>query len=116
MNFVEKYLKYKNKYLNLKMSQLGGSQLSENSFDIIIYGFDGNPIDYEQPYNVKSNTTIGQLKQQIRDRWTLAKNININFYFDNGIKEEDAKFLSDYGIQNASSNIKIRCLFTPKKD
>ncbi len=39
MNFYNKYLKYKNKYINLKTSLIGGNHDSKCEFEIICYGF-----------------------------------------------------------------------------
>ena len=113
MSFKEKYLKYKNKYLDLK-KQIGGAQLKFNE-QVRVYETYSEE-DYDRSYggsliiktltgksykvNASDFKTIADLKQNISEK--IGFSVDQQRLIFGGNQLEDDRTLNDYNIKNGS--------------
>ena len=113
MSFKEKYLKYKNKYLDLK-NQIGGAQLKFNE-QVRVYETYSEE-DYDRSYggsliiktltgksykvNASDFKTIADLKQNISEK--IGFSVDQQRLIFGGNQLEDDRTLNDYNIKNGS--------------
>ena len=105
MNYYNKYVKYKNKYLNNNLLYGGGNSINvDDTYSINILTISGNNI-FSKSFPIKHDITIRELIEYIRDSKLLYN--SLQFMNGSSLLNNDSKITSEMIEDNNEINLTI---------